>query len=153
MAAGRDWNTEIDRWTALFADVDDPPEPFATALREGWTPEARAELAEAAQEYLARHEAYVAQLRSSGVDLVRLDAKQGDCGACRRYVGRAYSLTGEADGLPPPPPLPICPACRHTLNMLTPFFLQSTGLTMEELVAEAEPYVDPWSDRPPLADR
>jgi len=143
MPSTRDWDGEIDRWTALFADIDDPPEPFASALREGWTAEGRAELAAAAQEYLTRHEAYVAQLRANGVDLVRLDAKQGDCGECRRYTGRADSLSGDQDGLPEPPPLPICPACRHTLNMITPFFLQNSGLTMERLVAEAEPYVEP----------
>jgi hypothetical protein len=141
--APRDWEAEIDRWTALFADVDDPPKPFASARREGWTAEARRELAAEAERYRIRHEAYLAQLRESGVDLVRLDAKQGDCGECRRYVGKAFSLTGETGGLPPPPPLPICPACRHTLNLLTPFFLQSSGLTVEDLVAEAEPYVDP----------
>jgi hypothetical protein len=143
MPNARDWDVEIDRWTALFAGIDDPPEPFASALRDGWTAEARAELAREADAYLTRHEAYVAQLRGSGVDLVRLDAKQGDCGACRRYAGKAYSLAGEEDGLPEPPPLPICPACRHTLNMLTPFFLQSTGLTVEDLIADAEPYRDP----------
>lgn len=148
MAATRDWDAEIDRWTALFAHVDDPPEPFATALRSGWNPAARAKLAAEAQEYLTRHEAYLAELRASGVDLVRFDAKRGDCGACRRYVGKAYSLSGETEGVPAPPPLPICPACRHTLNLLTPFFLQSTGLEIEDLVADAEPFVDPGGARP-----
>jgi hypothetical protein len=76
------------------------------------------------------------------VDLVRLDAKSGDCGVCRKYVGKAYSLAGDTPGLPPPPPLPICPACRHTLNLLTPFFMQSLGLELEDLVAEAQPFVD-----------
>lgn len=140
MAAERDWDDEIDRWTERFRAILDPPEPFATALRDGWTPEARAELAADAERYLARHEAYVAELRGNGVDLVRLDARQGDCGACRRYSGKAFSLEGGTEGLPAPPPLPICPACRHTLNMLTPFFLQSTGSSIEELIADAEPY-------------
>jgi hypothetical protein len=139
----RDWDVEIDRWTALFARIDDPPEPFATALRAGWTPEARAALAADAEVYRRRHEAYLEQLHGSGVDLVRLDAKQGDCGACRRYVGKAFSLGGETEGLPPPPPLPICPACRHTLNLLTPFFLQSTGQSIDDLVANAETYTEP----------
>jgi hypothetical protein len=141
--ATRDWDAEIDRWTAIFATVADPPEPFATALREGWTPERRAALAAEAQEYLTRYDAYLGELIASGVDLVRLDAKMGDCGECRRYVGKAYSLTGASGDLPAPPPLPICPACRHTLNMLTPFFLQSTGLDLDALAAEAEPYVPP----------
>ncbi len=143
MGVARDWDAEIDRWTERFRVIPDPPEPFANALRDGWTPEARAELAGGAQRYLERHEAYVAELRANGVDLVRLDARQGDCGACRRYAGRAFSLGGETEGLPAPPPLPICPACRHTLNMLTPFFLQSTGSSIEELIAEAEPYEEP----------
>ncbi len=145
MSTVRDWNAEIDRWTALFAAIPDPPEPFATALREGWTERARTDLAEAVEAYTRRHLAYVAQLQASGMDLVRLDQKQGDCGACRRYAGKAYSLGGHTEGLPPPPPLPICPACRHTLNLLTPFFLQSMGLDVEDLVAEAEPYVAPDS--------
>jgi hypothetical protein len=138
----RDWDAEIDRWTERFRGVPDPPEPFATALRDGWTAEARAALAEDAQQYRTRHEAYLAEIRAAGVDLVRFDAKAGDCGVCRRYVGKAYSLGGETEGLPPPPPLPICPACRHTLNLLTPFFLLSLDLDLEDLVAEAEPYVD-----------
>ncbi len=122
--------------------VDDPPEPFATALRDGWTPEARAALAEEADAYLRRHRAYLREIGGAGVDLVRFDAKQGDCGVCRKYVGKAYSLQGDTPGLPPPPPLPICPACRHTLNLLTPFFLQSVGLEVEDLVADAQPFVD-----------
>ena len=145
MTTLRDWDAEIDRWTALFADVPDPPEPFATALRDGWSAAARVALADAAETYARRHIAYVATLRASGMDLVRLDQKQGDCGACRRYAGKAYSLGGATEGLPPPPPLPICPACRHTLNLLTPFFLQSMGLGVEDLIAEAEPYVEPDS--------
>lgn len=143
MATLRDWDAEIDRWTTIFAGVADPPEPFATALRDGWTPEARSDLAEAAETYARRHEAYVAQLQTSGMDLVRLDEKQGNCDVCRRYAGKAYSLTGETDGIPEPPPLPICPACRHTLNLLTPFFMQSMGLDLDDLIADSEPYVEP----------
>ena len=138
----RDWDAEIDRWTARFREVDDPPEPFATALREGWTPEARARLAEEAEAYLRLHEAYVEEIAGAGIDLVRFDAKQGACGVCAKYVGKAYSLTGATEGLPPPPPLPICPACRHTLNLLTPFFLQSLGLELPDLVDDAQPFVD-----------
>ena len=137
----RDWQAEIDRWTAIFAGIPDPPEPFASAIRDGWTPEARDALAAAAEEYARRHAAYVADLRHNGMDLVRLDQKHGNCGVCRRYEGKAYSLGGETEELPPPPPLPICPACRHTLNLLTPFFLQSLGLELDDLVREAEPYV------------
>jgi hypothetical protein len=120
--------------------VPDPPEPFATALRDGWTPEGRRRLAEEAEEYRREHVALMTQLAASGVELLRFDAKRGDCGVCRRYVGKAYSLRGETPGLPPPPPLPICPACRHTLNLLTPFFMQSLGIGVEELVEEAEPF-------------
>ncbi len=138
----RDWDAEIDRWTERFRDVPDPPEPFATAIRDGWDPEARRRLAAEAAEYAARHEAWLRQIAGAGVDLVRLDTRGADCGACRRYAGKAYSLAGGTPGLPPPPPLPICPACRHTLNLLTPFFLQSLGLTVDDLVAEAEPYRD-----------
>lgn len=145
MTTIRDWDAEIDRWTVLFADIPDPPEPFAAALRDGWNPQIRADLADGAESYARRHEAWVEELRASGMDLVRLDQKQGDCGACRRYSGKAYSLDGATEGIPPPPPLPICPACRHTLNLLTPFFLQSMGLGVEDLIAEAKPYVEPDS--------
>jgi hypothetical protein len=138
----RDWDAEIDRWTERFRGVEQAPEPFATALREGWTPQARQALARDAEEYANRHRAYVREVSGAGVDLVRFDAKQGDCDVCRKYVGKAYSLAGDTPGLPPPPPLPICPACRHTLNLLTPFFLQSLDLDLEDLVAEAQPFVD-----------
>jgi hypothetical protein len=76
------------------------------------------------------------------MDLVRLDCKGGSCGVCAKYCGKAYALTGEAEGLPAPPPLPICPACRHTLNLLTPFFMQSLGMDLDDLIAEAQPFVD-----------
>ncbi|MEW6582336.1 MAG: hypothetical protein AB1416_06210 [Actinomycetota bacterium] len=138
----RDWDAEIDRWTERFRDVPNPPEPFATALRDGWTPQARAALAGDAEAYLRRHDAYVDEIAGAGVDLVRFDAKQGACGVCEKYVGKAFSLTGETEGLPPPPPLPICPACRHTLNLVTPFFLQSLNLTVQDLVDDAQPFVD-----------
>jgi hypothetical protein len=138
----RDWQEEIDRWTERFRDVPDPPEPFATALREGWTAEARERLAAEAAEHHRQHLALMAQFAAAGIDLLRFDARQGDCGVCRRYVGKAYSLGGQTPGLPPPPPLPICPACRHTMNLLTPFFMQSLGVELEDLVADAEPYAE-----------
>lgn len=72
---------------------------------------------------------------------MRLDCRAASCGACARYCGSAYSLAGETEELPPPPPLPICPACRHTLNLLTPFFMQSMGLDLDDLVDQAQPYV------------
>ncbi len=140
---GRDWQAEIDAWTERFRHVADPPEPFATALREGWDPAVRRSLAEEAEAYATRHEAWVRQIAGAGVDLVRLDTRGDDCGACRRYAGKGYSLRGETPGLPPPPPLPICPACRHTLNLLTPFFLQSTDTTVEDLIEQAVPYTPP----------
>ena len=117
-------------------------------MREGWTPEARAALAREAESYRLSHEALLEQIRGAGVDLVRLDCKAGSCGVCVKYCGKAYTLSGETRELPDPPPLPICPACRHTLNLLTPFFMQSTGLAIEDLVAQAEPYVDPGEDGP-----
>jgi hypothetical protein len=136
----RDWEAEIDRWTERFRGVADPPEPFATALRDGWTAEARAELAREASAYLSRHRAWIQEIGRAGVDLVRLDCKAGACGVCARYCGSAYSLAGETPGLPAPPPLPICPACRHTLNILTPFYMQSLGIELEDLVREARPF-------------
>lgn len=138
----RDWDTEIDRWTERFRTVPDPPEPFACALREGWTTDARTRLAADAQEYWERTCGFLDQVAGAGWDLVRFDAKAGSCGVCAKYVGKAYSLTGAHPQLPPPPPLPICPACRHTLNLLTPFFLQSTGLDIDDLAAESQPFVD-----------
>lgn len=138
--AGPDWQAEIDRWTERFRDAPDPPEPFATALREGWSDAARRELAEAAEAHRATHAALRAQMEASGVDLVRFDCKGGSCGTCARYCGSAYSLRGETPELPPPPPNPICPACRHTLNLLTPFYMQSLGLEIEDLADAAVPY-------------
>jgi hypothetical protein len=138
----RDWDAEIDRWTERFRHVDDPPEPFATALRQGWSAEAREELRAEAAGYAARHAAWLEQISSAGIDLVRLDCKAGSCGVCARYCGSAYTLTGATEGLPPPPPLPICPACRHTLNLLTPFYMQGLGLDVEDLIADAQPYVE-----------
>jgi hypothetical protein len=74
--------------------------------------------------------------------MVRLDCRGRSCGLCAKYCGKAYSLTGATEGLPPPPPLPVCPACRHTLNLLTPFFMQGLGLDLDDLIAEAQPFVD-----------
>jgi len=140
----RDWDAEIDRWTERFRDVPDPPEPFAQALREGWDPAARAQLAADAEVYATQTDGLLAQIAGAGWDLVRFDAKSGSCGVCVKYVGKAYSLRGEHPQLPPPPPLPICPACRHTLNLMTPFFLQSMGLDIDDLAAEAQPFEDEW---------
>ena len=123
-----------------FPPRPEPPDPFATALREGWTAEARAALAAEAEEYARRHASWCAQIGGEDMDLVRLDCRAGSCGVCAGYWGRAYSLTGAPEGLPPPPPLPICPACRHTLNLLTPFFMQSLGLDIDDLIAESRPY-------------
>lgn len=140
--AGRDWQSEIDRWTERFRSVDDPPEPFASALRDGWTDEARADLAAEAAKWEASNLSYLAQISGADMDIVRLDCRSGSCGVCARYCGKAFSLTGETEGLPAPPPLPICPACRHTLNMVTPFFLQSLGMDIDDLVADAQPFMD-----------
>ncbi len=142
--SARDWDAEIDRWTERFRDVPDPPEPFARALREGWDPGARARLATEAEAYAQQTRGLLAQIADAGWDLVRFDAKSGSCGVCTKYVGKAYSLRGEHPQLPPPPPLPICPACRHTLNLMTPFFLQSLGLDIDDLAAEAQPFEDEW---------
>ena len=138
--AERDWQREIDEWTERFRAVDDPPEPFATALRDGWTDEARARLARDAADYEARHRAWVEQIAAAGEDLVRFDCKSGSCGVCAPYCGCAYTLTGATEGLPPPPPLPICPACRHTLNLLTPFFMQGMGLDLDDLIRDSRPF-------------
>jgi hypothetical protein len=138
----RDWDAEIDRWTARFAAIDDPPEPFAQALRDGWTPEMRADVAAAAEAEARRQEAYRAEIGAAGVDLVRFDCRAGSCGVCVKSCGKAYTLLGETPELPEPPPLPICPACRHTLNLLTPFFLQSLGLDLQDLIDDAQPFED-----------
>ena len=140
--AAVDWQGEIDRWTERFRSEPNPPEPFKTALRDGWSAEMRDALVEKAEHYAARTTAYLEEIRLAGVDLVRFDCKTGSCSVCRKYEGKAYSLSGETEGLPPPPPLPICPACDHTLNLLTPFFLQSLGLDLEDLVEAAQPFID-----------
>ena len=136
----RDWHAEIDAWTERFRHIPDPPPVFARAIRDGWTPEDRAALAREAADYSTRHEGWLAQIGASGWDLVRLDTRGQECGACARYSGSPYSLRGETPGIPAPPPLPICPACRHTLNLLTPFFMQSAGLDAGDLVRDAVPY-------------
>jgi hypothetical protein len=142
LTSPRDWAAEIDTWTERFRNVPNPPEPFATALRDGWTDEARAALVHEAEQYRARHQAYLSEIAAAGVDLVRFDVRPRACGVCEKYAGKAYTLTGQVEGLPPPPPLPICPACRHTLNLLTPFFMQSLGLELDDLIADAQPFVD-----------
>ena len=113
---------------------------FARAIRDGWDPDERRALAEGAAAYATRHRGWVDQITREGWDLVRLDIRGGECGACARYSGAPYSVSGATPDLPPPPPLPICPACRHTLNLLTPFFMQSLGMHPEDLVADAVPY-------------
>jgi len=140
--APRDWQAEIDRWTERFRDVADPPEPFRTALAAGWTPEARTRLAEEAEAHARHQEGLARQMASGDWDLVRFDLRGDACGVCAKYAGKAFSLGGATPGLPPPPPVPICPACRHTLNLLTPFFLQSLGLDVDDLRDDAQPYVD-----------
>lgn len=122
--------------------MDDPPEPFATALRDGWTPAERARLADEAEAYRRAHEALLSQVASAGMDLVRLDCRAGSCGVCAKYCGKAYTLRGDTPELPDPPPLPICPACRHTLNLLTPFYMDSLGIDLQDLIDEAQPFVD-----------
>ena len=119
--AGRDWDAEIDRWTERFRSVDDPPEPFATALREGWTAEARAALRDEA-ERLRRAPPGRGSRRSArrAWTWCGWTAGRARAASAPATAASAYSLAGETEGLPPPPPLPICPACRHTLNLLTP---------------------------------
>ncbi len=136
----RDWQHEIDVWTERFRGVENPPEPFATALRDGWTDDARATLAREAEDYRVRHEAWLTQIAGAGEDLVRFDCRQKSCDVCAKYCGCAYTLTGDTPELPPPPPLPICPACRHTLNLLTPFFMQGMGLDLDDLIEGAQPF-------------
>ncbi len=142
-AAPTDWFAEIDLWTERFRLVPDPPEPFATALRDGWTEAQRETLARDAADYADAQAGYRAELAAAGVDMVRVDEKQGNCGVCRPYDGCCYSLTGHTEGLPPVPPLPICPACRHTLSLVTPFFLQSLGLAIDDIIAASVPFQPP----------
>lgn len=140
MAPDRDWDAEIDAWTERFRHIPDPPPVFATAIRDGWDPGVRESLAREAAAYAERHDGWLAQIGEAEWDLVRLDTRGQECGACSRYAGATYSLRGEIPGVPLPPPLPICPACRHTLNLMTPFFLQSMGLDEQDLVRDAVPY-------------
>ena len=142
MSEPRAWQAEIDRWTERFRTIEDPPTAFAAALAEGWSAAGRAALAKEAAAHAAEQRALLDQYAAADMDLVRLDCKQGSCGVCAKYCGKAYSCGGETPGLPPPPPLPICPSCRHTLSLLTPFYLQSLGLTLEDLVDDAQPFVD-----------
>ncbi len=139
----RDWGAEIDAWTERFLGVPNPPAPFAQAIAAGaWDGNERGRLAEDAARHERTSAALVEEMAGAGVDLVRFDCRQGSCGVCEKYCGKAYSLRGETPGLPPPPPLPICPSCRHTVNLLTPFYLQSLGLEIDDLVDAAQPFVD-----------
>ena len=140
---GRDWHAEIERWTEVFRDEPDPPAVFRAALAEGWEPAARERVAAAAARYEVEQEAYLDQIRAAGVDLVRLDFKEGCCSVCARWEGKAFSLAGATEGLPAPPPLPMCPACRPMLNLLTPYYMQSLGLELDDLVADALPWEAP----------
>lgn len=140
---GRDWDAEIDRWTERFRGEDRPPPEFVDALESGWEPAAKAAMASAAAAYESEQDAYVSQIRGAGVDLVRVDFKEGCCSVCALFAGKAFSLSGETAELPPPPPLPMCPACRPMLNLLTPYYMQSLGLDVDDLVAEARPYDEP----------
>lgn len=138
----RDWQAEIDRWTERFRGVADPPEPFATALREGWTADARSRLATQAEACARAQKGFCDEIAAAGMDLVRFDLREPSCEVCRKYAGTAFSLRGGTPDLPEPPPMPICPACTHTLNLLTPFFLQSLGMDVDDLVDGAQPFVD-----------
>lgn len=120
--------------------MDNPPEPFATALRDGWTDAARERLAAEAAAFMERHEGWLATLRAGGEDTVRFDCGPDTCEVCEPYCGSAYSITGATDGLPLAPPLPICPACRHTLNLLTPFFLRGIGRDLDDMIDSARPF-------------
>jgi len=135
----RDWEAEIDAWTERFRDIPDPPAPFARAIQHGWDADDRAALAAEAEAYATRHEGWLQEITAGGWDLVRLDLRD-PCGACARYAGAPYSASGAAPDLPAPPPLPICPACRHPQTLLTPFFMQSPGIHPEDLAADAVPY-------------
>jgi len=137
----RDWEPEVDRWLERFRDEEDPPAQFRRALAEGWAPGEREALAIAAADRERQTAAYLAQLREAGVELVRLDCKSETCSVCVKYCGAPFSLEEDSD-LPPPPPMPICPACTHVLSMLTPFFMQRSGLSREDLADRAQPFVD-----------
>ncbi len=131
----RDWQAEIDRWTERFGNEPRPPAAFARALREGWTPEARARLAAQAEAHRAEVDGLLGQLEEGGCEFVRLDLADDDCSVCEPFGGRAFAL-GEHPDVPTRPPMPFCPACRHRLNLLTPYFLSSLGLTMDDVTAD-----------------
>ncbi len=77
---------------------------------------------------------------------MRIDLRDDGCEVCEPYDGCVYSLLGETEGLTQPPPLPICPACRHAVNMLTPYFLQNAERSLDEMVADSRPYTAPRID-------
>lgn len=116
---------------------------FAAALRDGWDAGARERLAADATEYRERLHAYLQSLREADVELVRVDLRDDGCDLCAPYDGCVYSLLGQTEGLTGPPPLPICPACRHTVNMLTPYFLQNAERSLDDMIAASVPYEPP----------
>ncbi|MCB0880599.1 MAG: hypothetical protein KDC33_00045 [Thermoleophilia bacterium] len=83
-----------------------------------------------------QQEGLLAQLEAGGCEFVRLDLAEDDCSVCAPFGGRAFAL-GDHPDVPTRPPMPLCPACRHRLNLLTPYYLSSLGLTMDDVTADA----------------
>lgn len=136
MASGRDWQAEIDRWTERFRHEARPPRVFADALRDGWSDAQRDALAAGAQRHAADQEGFLEQLRAGGCTLVRVDMADEDCSVCEKLGGRVFAIDDDHPELPPYPVMPLCPACRHRVNLLTPYFLSSLGLTVDDLAGD-----------------
>ena len=83
-----------------------------------------------------QQEGLLAQLEAGGCEFVRLDLAEDDCSVCAPFGGRAFAL-GDHPDVPTRLTMPLCPACRHRLNLLTPYYLSSLGLTMDDVTADA----------------
>lgn len=139
----RDWQAEIDAWTERFRSVDHPPPVFADAIAHGWDDGARQRLADEADAHYRDHEGLIRQLTDAACEAVRFDLAGDGCDTCTPYAGRPFALAEDHPHLPMRPPMPICPACRHRLNLLTPYFLSSRGQTIEDVYDDAVPYDGP----------
>lgn len=133
MTEARDWHAEITRWTERFRGEPRPPAAFAAALRDGWDPAARDALAAGAEEHARHQRGFLEQLRREGCELVRIDMADDDCSVCEDLGGKVFAMDDDHPDLPRHPTMPLCPACRHRVNLLTPFFLSSLGLTVDDL--------------------
>ena len=111
----RDWDAEIDAWTERFRHIPDPPPVFAAAIRDGWDPDVRRDLADEADRYATRHEGWVEQITAFLFDKgghedpkpLKANAGKSFQGSIVLGMGFTFDDSGEADDDTPGIPSPI----------------------------------------------